>query len=88
MTTRTYRAARRASFRLTEDIENPVNPDGHKVTYLWEDILQPDNLSGANQRLHPRAGSYADKVYDPEHRRGQRCEATQYSFSRGTTNST
>ena len=26
------------------DIENPVNPKGHKTAYLWEDILQPDTL--------------------------------------------
>ncbi|MBN1573613.1 MAG: type I restriction endonuclease subunit R [Deltaproteobacteria bacterium] len=24
--------------------ENPVNPNGHKTAYLWEDILQPDTL--------------------------------------------
>ncbi len=26
------------------DTENPVNPNGHKSAYLWEDILQPDTL--------------------------------------------
>ena len=26
------------------DTENPVNPIGHKTSYLWEDILQPDTL--------------------------------------------
>ena len=31
-------------FPFNKDIENPVNPDGHKTAYLWEDILQPDNL--------------------------------------------
>ena len=31
-------------FPFNKGIENPVNEDGHKVAYLWEDILQPDNL--------------------------------------------
>ena len=31
-------------FPYNRGIENPVNPDGHKTAYLWEDILQPDNL--------------------------------------------
>ena len=31
-------------FPFNQGIENPINPDGHKVAYLWEDILQPDNL--------------------------------------------
>ena len=31
-------------YPFNKGIENPINPDGHKVAYLWEDILQPDNL--------------------------------------------
>ena len=31
-------------FPFNKGIENPVNDDGHKVAYLWEDILHPDNL--------------------------------------------
>ena len=31
-------------FPFNKDIENPVNPNGHKTAYLWEDILHPDNL--------------------------------------------
>ena len=27
-----------------KDIENPVNPVGHKTHYLWEDILQPNSM--------------------------------------------
>ncbi len=27
-----------------KDIENPVNPNGHKTHYLWEDILQPNSM--------------------------------------------
>jgi type I restriction enzyme R subunit len=35
------------------DTENPVNPDGHKTAYLWEDILQPDTLLDlVNNYLH------------------------------------
>ena len=52
-------------FPFNKDIENPVNPDGHKVAYLWEDILQPDNLSELiNDFIHEQ--EVADKVYDPE----------------------
>lgn len=29
---------------FNKDTENPVNPNGHKTAYLWEDILQPDTL--------------------------------------------
>ncbi len=31
-------------FPFNKGIENPVNEDGHKVAYLWEDILQPGEL--------------------------------------------
>ena len=43
MTTQLQRGETRF-FPFNKGIENPVNPDGHKTTYLWEDILQPDNL--------------------------------------------
>ncbi|AQQ71173.1 Type-1 restriction enzyme R protein [Limihaloglobus sulfuriphilus] len=29
---------------FNRDTENPVNPDGHKTAYLWEDIWQKDTL--------------------------------------------
>ena len=29
---------------FNKDTENPINPEGHKTAYLWEDILQPDTL--------------------------------------------
>jgi len=29
---------------FNKDIENPVNPHGHKTHYLWEDILHPNIL--------------------------------------------
>ncbi len=52
-------------FPFNKDIENPVNPDGHKVAYLWEDILQPDNLMDLiSDFTHEQ--EVADKVYDPD----------------------
>jgi type I restriction enzyme R subunit len=29
---------------FNKDTENPVNPNGHKTAYIWEDILSKDNL--------------------------------------------
>jgi type I site-specific restriction-modification system R (restriction) subunit len=40
----TCRAGRPASSPFNKDSESPVNPDGHKTHYLWEDIWQPDTL--------------------------------------------
>ncbi len=38
---------------FNKDTENPVNPNGHKTAYLWEDILQPDTLLNLiNDYLH------------------------------------
>lgn len=38
---------------FNKDIENPVNPNGHKTSYLWEDILQPATLLDLiNNYLH------------------------------------
>ena len=51
-------------FPFNKDIENPVNPDGHKTAYLWEDILQPDNLMELiNNFIHEQETT--EKVYDP-----------------------
>ena len=52
-------------FPYNRGIENPVNPDGHKVAYLWEDILQPDNLMDLISDF-PHEQEVADKVYDPD----------------------
>ncbi len=50
-------------FPFNKDIQNPVNPNGHKTTYLWEDILQPDNLMELiNNFIHEQ--EIVDKVYD------------------------
>ena len=52
-------------FPYNRGIENPVNPEGHKTAYLWEDILQPDNLMELiNDFTHEQ--EVADKVYDPD----------------------
>ena len=51
-----------------KDIENPVNPDDHKTSYLWEDILQPDSLLDLIENfVHIR--EEVEKVYDPENKR-------------------
>ena len=52
-------------FPFNKGIENPVNPDGHKTAYLWEDILQPDNLIELiNNFIHEQ--ETIEKVYDPD----------------------
>ena len=52
-------------FPFNKDIENPVNPGGHKTAYLWEDILQPDNLMELiNNFIHEQ--ETIEKVYDPK----------------------
>lgn len=48
---------------FNKDTENPVNPDGHKTAYLWEDILQPDTLLNLiNNYLHIQKNT--EKFYD------------------------
>lgn len=45
------------------DTENPVNPNGHKTAYLWEDILQPDTLLDLiSNYLHVQKNT--EKYYD------------------------
>ena len=54
-------------FPFNKNIENPVNPNGHKTAYLWEDILQPDNLMELIQDfIHEQETT--EKVYDPKTR--------------------
>ena len=51
-------------FPFNRDIENPVNEDGHKVAYLWEEVLQPDNLLDLIENfIHEQ--EVTEKVYDP-----------------------
>ena len=53
-------------YPFNKGIENPINPDGHKVAYLWEDILQPDNLMDLiNNFIHEQ--EVAVTAYDPGH---------------------
>lgn len=42
----TTKLAGKSTFFLpfNKDIENPINPDGNKTAYLWQDIWQPDTL--------------------------------------------
>ena len=52
-------------FPFNKGIENPVNPEGHKTSYLWEDILHPDNLMELiNNFIHEQETT--EKVYDPD----------------------
>ncbi len=52
-------------FPFNKDIENPVNPNGHKTAYLWEDILHPDNLLALiDNFIHEQ--ETIEKVYDPK----------------------
>ena len=52
-------------FPFNRGIENPVNPDGHKTAYLWEDILQPNHLMELiNNFIHEQETT--EKVYDPK----------------------
>ena len=62
MTTHLQRGKTRF-FPFNKDIENPVNPNGHKTAYLWEDILQPNNLIELiNNFIHEQ--ETIEKVYD------------------------
>jgi type I restriction enzyme R subunit len=51
-----------------KDIENPVNMEDHKTSYLWEDILQPDSvLDLIENYVHIR--EEVSKEYDPKTKR-------------------
>ena len=51
-------------FPFNKDSENPVNPNGHKTHYLWEDIWQASTLLELiNNYLHVQA--IAERSYDP-----------------------
>jgi type I restriction enzyme, R subunit len=62
MTTRLMGAKTRF-LPYNKDIENPVNPHGHKTHYLWEDILQPNSMLDLIESfVHIREEK--EKVYD------------------------
>lgn len=49
---------------FNKDLENPVNPIGHKTAYLWEDILYPDtllNLINSYLLIQKKTEKYYDK---------------------------
>lgn len=61
MTTR-LSGAKTRFLPFNKDSENPVNPDGFRTHYLWEDILQPDTLLNLLENyLHLQTNS--EKVY-------------------------
>ena len=41
---------------------NPPNPDGHKTAYLWEEVLQPENLAGIIQHFVLLEGKRTDPL--------------------------
>lgn len=50
---------------FNKDTENPVNPNGHKTHYLWEDIWQPDTLLELiHHYLHLQTST--EKSYDKD----------------------
>jgi len=47
---------------FNKETENPINPNGHKTAYLWEDILNPDTLLDLiNNYLHLH--EYTEKYF-------------------------
>lgn len=51
-------------FPFNKDSENPVNPNGHKTHYLWEDIWQASTLLELiNNYLHVQ--TISERSYDP-----------------------
>lgn len=52
-------------FPFNKDSVNPVNPNGHKTHYLWEDIWQPDTLLELiHNYLHVQ--QIPERTYDPQ----------------------
>ncbi len=51
-------------FPFNKDSENPVNPNGHKTHYMWEDIWQADTLLELiHNYLHVQ--QISERSYDP-----------------------
>lgn len=64
MTTKLQRAKTKF-LPFNKDTENPVNPNGHKTAYLWEDILQKDTLLKLIQNyihIQTNTEKYYDKI--------------------------
>ena len=68
-------------YPFNKGIENPINPDGHKVAYLWDDILQPDNLMDLiNNFIHEQ--EVMSTAYDPGHGEVREQKHTMLIFPR------
>lgn len=66
---------------FNKDTENPVNPNGHKTAYLWEDILQPVTLLNLIQNyLHIQINT--EKLYDPDKKKVVEIETPFFIFPR------
>ncbi len=64
MTTR-LSASKTRFLPFNKDIENPVNPTGHKTHYLWDKILQPNSVMDLIENfVHVRVET--EKEYDPK----------------------
>lgn len=48
-----------------KDVENPVNPNGLKTSYLWEDILTPESLLDILENF-VHVSIETDKEFDPK----------------------
>ncbi|MEO5360686.1 MAG: type I restriction endonuclease [Nitrospirota bacterium] len=66
---------------FNKDTENPVNPNGHKTAYLWDDILTPDTLLNLIQNyLHIQKKT--EKYFDPQKDGFQEKEREAFIFPR------
>jgi len=66
---------------FNKDTENPVNPNGHKTAYLWEEILQPDTLLSLIQNyLHVQR--VTEKYYDKNSNSVKERESDIFIFPR------
>lgn len=66
---------------FNQDIENPVNPKGHKTSYLWEHFWQKDILLTLLQNyLHLQVEK--EKVYNPKKKEFETIEKEALIFPR------
>ena len=64
-------------FPFNKDTVNPINPQGHKTHYLWEDIWLPDTLLELiSNYLHIQ--TISERYYDPD--AGEVVEKTNEAF--------
>ncbi|HLP47397.1 MAG TPA: type I restriction endonuclease, partial [Candidatus Kapabacteria bacterium] len=66
---------------FNRDTENPINPDGHKTAYLWEDILHPQTLMNLiDNYLHVQIKE--EKDFDPKTKIVKEHEYEEFIFPR------